>query len=218
METIRDKILSYLKDHPEGVDDDKLTEALNLKYRQQANSRCRQLAKEGIIERRTIEGKIKNFLKNNIEIKEISLQGRQIGKYENEPWYWEGNVQATVAEFLTTQGYNIVRLADTRRRQRGKDIEAIGNDGPLWVTVKGFPQGTSKTKPSTQAGHWFKQALFDVIDWRGQSNESKIFMALPDFPRYRKLAEKISWLLQKINFSILWVKENGNVSVERDNL
>ena len=56
--TIRGRILTYLRDHTEGVDDDELARALNIKYRQQANKRCRQLAAEGIVERRRIRGKI----------------------------------------------------------------------------------------------------------------------------------------------------------------
>ena len=62
MITIRDRILDYLGRHPEGADDDEITRALNLKYRQQANSRCRQLMSEGIVRRERVGGKIRNYL------------------------------------------------------------------------------------------------------------------------------------------------------------
>ncbi len=42
--------------HPEGIDDDDLARVLNLSARQQANSRCRQLAKEGLVIRRQFQG------------------------------------------------------------------------------------------------------------------------------------------------------------------
>lgn len=38
METVRDRIISFLREHPEGADDDELARALNLRQRQQANS------------------------------------------------------------------------------------------------------------------------------------------------------------------------------------
>jgi len=60
--TIQDRILQYLAQHPEGVDDDELTVALGLKQRQQANMRCRKLQKFGIVIRRRVDGKIRNFL------------------------------------------------------------------------------------------------------------------------------------------------------------
>jgi hypothetical protein len=39
--TIRDRILEFLSQHPEGVDDDELARALKLKARQQASCRRR---------------------------------------------------------------------------------------------------------------------------------------------------------------------------------
>jgi len=60
-QTVRERILAYLQQHPEGVDDDELARALQLSVRQHANSCCRQLAAEGVIERRKVEGKIHNF-------------------------------------------------------------------------------------------------------------------------------------------------------------
>lgn len=211
MGTIRDLIVGYLSKHPEGVDDDELAAGLNLRYRQQANSRCRQLVEEGIIERRSVGGKIRNLWTGS-----AAVSGSQIAEVTiatSEPWFWEGNVQASVAEFLRTQGYSLVRLADTRSRQRGKDIEAQNDSGALWVTVKGYPKGTLETKPLTQAGHWFKQALFDTVAWRGESPAATLGRALPDFPRYRRLAEKVAWLQPIVRFSFMWVRQDGTVIV-----
>jgi len=214
MQTLRDRILAYLSQRPDGADDDELAAALNLRYRQQANSQCRQLAREGTVERRMVTGKIRNFWKGATQAKDVLTLEQQAMPAADEPWHWEGNVRASVVQFLQARGYSIIRLADARRREVGKDIEAQNNAGPLWVTVKGYPKGTPRTRPSTQAGHWFKQALFDIISWRGENQSAALAMALPDFPRYRSLAEKVSWLQPIAGFSFMWVKENGEVSLE----
>jgi hypothetical protein len=156
--TIKERIAEYLKKHPEGVDDDLLARNLNLSARQQANSRCRDLEEEGLVERRKVRGKIHNFwiggesrgeTKASTPAKELTA----VKKSKTENWFWEGNVQAQVVGYLAGRGYSIMSVADTASHQRGKEV---------WVSAKGFPEGTAKTHPSTQAGHWFKQAVFDI--------------------------------------------------------
>ncbi|HEC36344.1 MAG TPA: MarR family transcriptional regulator [Anaerolineae bacterium] len=210
---MRGRILAYLRDHPEGVDDDELTRALNLKYRQQANSRCRQLAADGIVERRRVRGKIRNFL---VDPEKAFAPRVQPEPAEDRPWFWEGNVQDVVIRYLRSQRYRIVSFADTASRQPGKDIEAERDGVPLWVTVKGYPEGTARTHPSTQAGHWFKDALFDIVLWRGESETAELALAMPDFPRYRDLAEKVAWLQPVARFFYIWVREDGSVVLEPD--
>jgi predicted transcriptional regulator len=50
----RDRIITLLKTHPDGLDDDVIAETLEFSRRQQANSRCRELEREGIVERRSL--------------------------------------------------------------------------------------------------------------------------------------------------------------------
>jgi gluconate kinase len=216
--TIREKIIDYLSRHPEGVDDDELAKALNLKYRQQANSRCRQLQSEGLVVRRVVQGKIHNYWVGGDqsipqqEIKKSKMSSTSSGKDEDN-WFWEGNVQSVVVQYLATQGYKIRSVADTARRQPGKDIIAEKDGKPLWVSVKGYPKGTDRTRPSTQAGHWFKDVIFDVIEYRGESDEAELAVALPDYPRYRSFAEKISWFQSAAKFVYFWVQESGDITV-----
>jgi len=216
--TMLDRIAKFLKRHPEGVDDDTLAEALQLKYRQQANSRCRQLEKEGLVVRRRVNGKIHNFWLGNTQIPPTIISSTQgipsPTTGGSEPWFWEGNVQAATVRYLTIQGWIIRSVGDTATRQRGKDITAERDGKPLWITAKGYPKGTKKTPPSTQAGHWFKQAIFDIIEYRGESKIVELGMALPDFPRYRSLAEKISWFQPVARFIYYWVQESGEVVIE----
>lgn len=212
--TVRERVLAYLQEHPEGVDDDELTQALGLKHRQHANQECLRLEAQGLIERRRKHGKIHNFPKGLVENTTEPTAIHRQETTENKPWFWEGNVQDAVADYLKRQGYTIARLADTRSREPGKDIEAKKQDDLLWVTVKGYPEGTKKTHHSTQAGHYFKDAFFDMALWRGENEEAILAMALPDFPRYRDLAKKVKWIQSEAGFAFIWVKESGEVEVE----
>ncbi|HIJ71180.1 MAG TPA: MarR family transcriptional regulator [Planctomycetes bacterium] len=210
--------MAVLQQHPEGIDDDILAETAVLKQRQQANSRCRQLEKEGLVVRRRVRGKIRNFW---IDSKQIAPLQTPLSQDPQPPkrvgaksWFWEGNVQAAVVRYLAIQGYNIRSVADTASRQPGKDIIAERSGLQLWITVKGYPRGTSKTPASTQAGHWFKSAIFDIIVYRGQSDVAQLGMALPDFPRYRSLTKKSGWFQSAATFSYYWVSKNGEISIE----
>ena len=215
MATIREKIISYLQQHQNGIDDDTLAEVLQLSARQQANSSCRQLEKEGLVIRKRVNGKFHNFW--NAGKKRSSTS--PIVKSENvRPWFWEGNVQTSIVRYLEQQNYIIHSAVNTASKERGKDIEAEYNGKDFWITVKGYPEGTKRTHPSTQAGHWFKQAAFDILQYHGENHEAHLGMALPDFPRYRSLAQKIKWLQPVAKFTYYWVQENGIVTEESDEL
>lgn len=217
--TIRERIIGYLQNHPEGVDDDMLAEALGLSQRQQANARCRQLENEGLVVRRRLGGKIHNFWQNipqrplllDLHVDEAVAQSHPVS---SEPWYWEGNIQAQVINHLASQKYLIRSVADTRSRQQGKDIVAERDEKELWITSKGYPKGTDRTQPSTQAGHWFKHAVFDVLEYRGENMSVGLGIALPDFRRYRSLADRIAWLKPIVKFVYYWVQENNTVICE----
>lgn len=215
MATVRDRILDYLRSHPEGADDDELTRALGLKYRAQANQRCRELVDEGLVIRRRINGKLRNDAAGVREPHPPAPPSpRPPAGVGGKPWYWEGNVQSRVAAYLLGQGYVIRRIADTANHEHGIDLVAEKGGRALWVTVKGYPAGTDRTRPSTQARHWFKGALFDIVVWRGEDTQVDLAMALPDFPRYRRLAERVCWLQSSARFSYLWVREDGSVRAE----
>ena len=214
----KQRINSFLQRHPEGANDDELARALGLSFRQQANMRCRELEKEGLIIRQEVSGKIRNFwvgesgesLSTTTTISQESKDNPS--KYEN--WFWEGNVQSKVISYLSTQGYQIQSVADTASHQQGIDIVAEKNGEPIWVSVKGYPKGTDKTNPSVQARHWFKQAIFDIIAYREQDRNVLLAVALPDFPRYRSMAERITLIKPAANFYYFWVNESGDVVVD----
>lgn len=213
--TIKQRIISFLQNHPEGIDDDELARILDLSARQQANTRCRELQKEGFVVRRQTNGKIHNFWAGKL------VQSVSSTAYESENtlpkfdhWFWEGNIQSKIVNYLMTQNYRICSVADTATHQQGIDIIAEQNGKNLWVSVKGYPKGTDKTNPSSQAVHWFKHAIFDIIQYREKDKNVLLAVALPDYPRYHTLTKKISWFKPVAKFSYFWVKENGEVSVE----
>jgi biotin operon repressor len=216
--TTKQRIISFLQSHPEGVDDDELAKALGLSYRQQANMRCRELENDGLVIRRQINGKIRNFLagKSGEPLSSVTSIPQEsqdnLSKYEN--WFWEGNVQSKVINHLAAQGYQIRSVADTSSHQQGIDIVAEKNGRPIWVSVKGYPQGTDRTNPSVQAGHWFKQAIFDIIAYRERDKNVLLAVAFPDYPRYHSLANKITWLKPVANFIYFWVRQSGEVVVD----
>jgi predicted transcriptional regulator len=49
--THRDRIIEYLKRHPEGRDDDELSDELDIRPRQAVNQICRALAADGHVTR-----------------------------------------------------------------------------------------------------------------------------------------------------------------------
>ncbi len=205
----------YLKKHPEGIDDDELARVLELNARQQANSRCRQLEQEGLVVRKRVGGKIHNFWIESAMATSTHETDRGVrDSTKPRSWYWEGNVQSRVVAHLAREEWKIRSVADTLSRQRGIDIVAERGDAVLWITAKGYPEGADKTNPSTQAGHWFKQAVFDIVKYRGENCDALLAIALPDFPRYRSLAKMIAWLEPVADYEYYWVTEDGSVSVE----
>lgn len=138
----------------------------------------------------------------------------QTNQPKSEKWFWEGNVQSKVISFLANQGYHIRSVADTTSQQQGIDIVAEKEGIPLWVSVKGFPQGTVKTISTVQAGYWFKQAIFDILEYQERDRHAQLAVAFPDYPRYHSMAQKITWIKPVANFSYFWIRESGEVTVE----
>ena len=103
----RDRIIALLRTHPDGLDDDLIAEKLGLSRRQQANSRCRELEREGIIERRSVAGKIRNTLTGSSMSMHVPAETMTGPGYVDaeRPWCWEGTVVRAVASFLTARGW-----------------------------------------------------------------------------------------------------------------
>ena len=158
----------------------------------------------------------KTWNKSNISsLNKFNLQlQKKTQKQKSENWFWEVNVQSRVITFLISQKYQIRSVADTATHQTDIDIIAEKNENKLWVSVKGFPQGTEKTNASAQSRHWFKHAIFDIIEYRERDKEAFLVVAFPDFPSYRNLAKKLSWFKAAARFVYIWVSDGGKVVIE----
>jgi hypothetical protein len=223
--TVADRILSLLRQHPEGLDDDQVAAMLGLSRRQHANQVCRLLESEGLIDRNRSAGKIKNFPKEGLARTSSAPPGPQLPaspplssaprELADRPWHWEGNVQAKVASHLVARGWTVEHVADTASKAPGKDLIARKGSVRLWVSVKGYPQGTTRTNPATQARHWFSHAMFDMILWRDEDAGVSLACAFPDFPTYRKLATRSTWFAAVAPFHIMWVSPTGAVEAKQ---
>lgn len=137
------------------------------------------------------------------------------------PWYWEGNVQTSVAQFLVAQGWMIESTADTASRERGIDLIATKGARRLAVEVKGYPgtvyargerAGQPKpTAPTTQARHWFAQALLMAVLVGGSGEYADVALAFPDMPRFRDLIARSEWALRRLGIRVFLVGEAGDV-------
>src|SRR6187402_2865490 len=104
----RDRIIALLGTHPDGLDDDVIAEKLGLSRRQQANSRCRELEREGIVERRSVGGKIQNTLTGSVPVLVRAEPATGPADVDpGRPWCWEGIVVGAVSSFLTARGWSI---------------------------------------------------------------------------------------------------------------
>lgn len=201
------RILAELADLPDGLTDAALAHRLGGSH-QTINAACRRLAMRGCITRTHGDGRLINRLRSSQDRPDAPLAATAS---DAPPWFWEGNVQARIVDFLVDAGWEIVRQANAASHEPGKDIEAERGEARLWVTVKGYPVATPKTPARLQAGHWFAAAIFDVIRWRQESPNARLVAALPDFPRYRDLAGSVRWLERAAPFSYLWVAQSKAV-------
>jgi hypothetical protein len=196
----RDRIIALLRTHPDGLDDDVIAEKLGFSQRQQANSKCRELEREGIVARRSVAGKIRNSLAGSSALVHVSAEiVTPSAEVDPErPWCWEGAVVRAVASFLTARGWSIETIANTETGEPGADIKARRSDSVLIVEVKGYPSKTyergpkegqpKRTNPATQARHWFAEALLTaLLRQAADGQQHHVAIALPEFAVYTKL-------------------------------
>jgi Holliday junction resolvase-like predicted endonuclease len=138
-------------------------------------------------------------------------------------WYAEARVQAMLIGHLRREGWEIVRSADTARRERGVDIDATRGTETVAVEVKGFtglyyadPRRAGerkKAQPSAQAKIWYGSAVLASMIVRTQRPDVRAVMAFPDFPRYRDLYRQTAEQLRKCEVELWWVTTEGKVMV-----
>ena len=214
---IRSRILGALQ-NSNALCDDCLSEVTAVTPRQSININCRAMESSKLLARmretclRCSRVKIVNRLGAGKAI-EAEAGAMAVSpspsSASDRPWYWEGNVQKRIVDFLKSQGCTVHSESDTISRQQGKDIVARADDGrAVWVTVKGFPE---KSK-NIQARHWFAGALLDLARYRGEDPGVSLAMGLPrGFTTYEGLVKRTGAVRQFLGYSVYWVQSDGTV-------
>ncbi len=139
----------------------------------------------------------------------------------SDGWPGEAPVQSAVVAWLVSQGWSIVRVAQTSSREHGVDVVARRNGKELGVEVKGYPADTYSTgeragqprkyHPASQARTYFGDALLAVLTMRDETPTSEVALALPDVQGYRGLVEKVAQALLTLRIRVLFVGRDGVV-------
>lgn len=134
-------------------------------------------------------------------------------------WPWEGSVQAVFVDLLREHGWSITSAADTVTKAPGVDVLAIKGERRLGAEVKGWPSAgyadprraaeAKRTRPSNQAGHWFSQALLKAMMLLDSHPGHESLMVLPDYPRYRDLAERTRTGRRAANIHVIVLARDG---------
>ncbi|MEV4134010.1 hypothetical protein AB0J72_17800 [Dactylosporangium sp. NPDC049742] len=140
-------------------------------------------------------------------------------------WPWEGAVQSAFAALLFRHGWSIASMADTATKAPGVDVVAYKDSRHLGAEVKGWPSAgyadprrageVKPTQPSTQAGHWFSQALLKATMLLDSHPGHESLMVLPDFPRYRDLTTRTRSGRHAANIHVVLLDPNGTFTSER---
>ena len=138
-------------------------------------------------------------------------------------WYWEGNVQDTLASWLASEGWAVRATADTATREPGIDLLAQAGDRWLAVEVKGYPsttyeRGTKRgmpkpTQPASQARQWFSHALLGMMLLRDRRPDAEIALAFPRFGTYENLVARTQFSFSMLGFGVYFIEEGGDVEL-----
>ena len=134
-------------------------------------------------------------------------------------WPWEGEVQRVFSEWLTLHGWTVTSSADTATKAHGVDVIAEKGERRLGAEVKGWPskgyadprraEETKRTQPTTQAGHWFSQALMKAVMLLDSHPGYESLVVVPDYPRYRDLALRTSTGRAAAEVHVLFMSLDG---------
>ena len=139
-----------------------------------------------------------------------------------DPGRPEADVQASVVAALAAAGWAISSVANTATKEHGIDVIAEREGQTIGVEVKGFPglgyadparaDQRKRTRPSSQAVHWYSQAILAAMRLRTKHPEWRSVIALPDHPRYRTLHSETAGSLAAAAIDVWWVDTAGGVS------
>ncbi|WP_053718168.1 hypothetical protein [Saccharothrix sp. NRRL B-16348] len=219
-----DRVLGLLAEHPEGLSDREIADALHVNHAQ-ANIYCRQLAREGRIARDDFARPIRNRSLDPDEPAPARSSGRSTAASQEGVDRSEAAVQDRVVSWLVAERWRVLRVADTAARERGTDIRAERAGTLLHVEVKGYPSTSyadarraaevKPTQPATQARVWFAGAVVKVLQLRQEYPDDEVAFAFPDVPTYRSLIRSIGTTVTGMRLSVFFVRDDGSVEAHR---
>lgn len=128
-----------------------------------------------------------------------------------------------LVDWLKSEGWTIVRTANTAARQPGLDVLAERDGERLGVEVKGYPsrfyvvgpmKGQIKpTAPVEQARKWFAHALVPAMKLRTSEPTWRSAICFPDFTVYRRLHAETDAALSAAKIETWLVADTGRVEV-----
>jgi Holliday junction resolvase-like predicted endonuclease len=140
---------------------------------------------------------------------------------DQSEWHTEAHVQSALVTALVTEGWRILSVANTATKEHGIDVVAARDGQTIGVEVKGFPSRryadparateTKRTTPSTQAGHWYAQAVLAAMRLRSKQPTWRSVIVLPDFPRYRELHTQTEGSLAAALIEVWWIDQMGTL-------
>jgi Holliday junction resolvase-like predicted endonuclease len=138
---------------------------------------------------------------------------------DSAEWHTEAHVQSALVAALVTRGWRILSVANTATKEHGIDVVAARDGQTIGIEVKGFPSRrcadparaaeANRTSPSTQAGHWYAQAVLAAMRLCGKEPTWRSVIVLPDFPRYRELHSQTEGSLSAAEIEVWWMDEAG---------
>lgn len=141
----------------------------------------------------------------------------------NESWHTEANIQAAIVTWLVGHGWRILSVANTATKAHGIDVVGERGGDRVGVEVKGFPSRSyadparaeekKRTSPSTQAAHWYSQAILAAMRLRGKQPDVHSVIALPDMRRYRDLLAETRVPLRSAGITV-WLVDISNEVIE----
>ena len=141
-------------------------------------------------------------------------------------WFWEGNVVNSLEKHFAAVGWIFVSKANTATRQAGVDLHMKKGDAELMIEAKGYPsttyqrgpkQGMPKpTSPSTQARHWYAEAILCAMLRQHDHPNLIVAIAFPEKPVFTAIVERTKESLKKLDLRVLFVSEAGGVQLVGD--
>ncbi|ACU35487.1 hypothetical protein KCV87_12755 [Actinosynnema pretiosum subsp. pretiosum] len=212
-----DRVVALLRTSGEAMTDAEIARALGVVH-QQVNAVCRRLAAAGVIVRDDADRPIRNHLPDSLRV----VRGLPVPAEVHEVAdVSERAVQQRLVDWLLADGWKVVRVADTRSRERGTDVVVERGARTLHVEVKGFPSSryvdparageVKRTLPAVQARSEFAAALLKGLQLRQAHPDDVVALALPDRLTHRRNLESVASVFPRMGLTVFLVGDDGAV-------